>query len=87
MPTIKNLECSRCQETVSAETPQTVCPKCKGAIKQHEKFVEMTEQIWDGAGDSDRGTATKGSKVTLICGNDGCDWRERTEFWNNYVED
>jgi hypothetical protein len=63
------------------------CPKCKGAVKQHEKFVEMTEQIWDGAGDSDRGNQTKGSKVTLICGNDGCDWRERTEFWNNYVDD
>jgi threonine synthase len=32
MPTIKNLECSRCKETVSAETPQSVCPKCKGSL-------------------------------------------------------
>jgi threonine synthase len=32
MPTIKNLECSRCQETLSAETPQTLCPKCKGSL-------------------------------------------------------
>src|SRR6202789_2978440 len=32
MPTIKNLECSRCKETVSAETPQTLCPKCKGSF-------------------------------------------------------
>src|SRR5271154_1749420 len=32
MPTIKHLECSRCKETVSAATPQTLCPKCKGAL-------------------------------------------------------
>lgn len=32
MPAIKHLECSRCAETVSAETPQTLCPKCKGAL-------------------------------------------------------
>ena len=32
MPKIKELECSRCQATVSAETPQTVCPKCAGAF-------------------------------------------------------
>ncbi|HEY9776926.1 MAG TPA: hypothetical protein V6C81_24390 [Planktothrix sp.] len=63
------------------------CPKCKGAIQQQEKYVEMTEQIWDGAGDSDRGTTQAGSKVTLTCGNAGCDWKERTEFWNNYIDD
>src|SRR6202453_3867239 len=32
MPIIKKLECSRCKETVSAETPQTLCPKCKGSF-------------------------------------------------------
>jgi threonine synthase len=32
MPTIKNLECSRCKETLSAELPQTLCPKCKGSL-------------------------------------------------------
>ena len=32
MPKIKELECSRCKTTVSAETPQTVCPKCAGAF-------------------------------------------------------
>ena len=32
MPKIKELECSRCKATVSAETPQTVCPKCAGAF-------------------------------------------------------
>src|SRR5450755_1585690 len=32
MPSIKNLECSRCKSSVSAERPQTVCPKCQGAF-------------------------------------------------------
>jgi len=32
MPPIKNLECSRCNSTVSAERPQTLCPKCQGAL-------------------------------------------------------
>jgi threonine synthase len=32
MPKIKNLECSRCKKTVSAETPQTLCPECKGSL-------------------------------------------------------
>jgi threonine synthase len=32
MPKISHLECSRCHEKVSAETPQTVCLKCAGAF-------------------------------------------------------
>jgi threonine synthase len=32
MPKIKNLECSRCRATLSAETPQTLCPECKGSL-------------------------------------------------------
>jgi threonine synthase len=32
MPKIKNLECSRCHQSVSAETPQTLCPKCAGSL-------------------------------------------------------
>jgi threonine synthase len=32
MPRIASLECSRCHNHVSAETPQTVCPKCAGSL-------------------------------------------------------
>lgn len=32
MPKIKHFECSRCQATVSAENPQTLCPSCAGAL-------------------------------------------------------
>ena len=32
MPSIKNLECSRCQAVLSAATPQTLCPRCTGSL-------------------------------------------------------
>ncbi len=32
MPTISGLECSRCKKVISADTPQTVCPDCKGSL-------------------------------------------------------
>jgi len=32
MPGIAFLECSRCHNHVSAETPQTLCPKCAGSL-------------------------------------------------------
>jgi threonine synthase len=32
MPKISKLECSRCRKSVSAETPQTLCPDCAGSL-------------------------------------------------------
>ncbi|HEX2918109.1 MAG TPA: pyridoxal-phosphate dependent enzyme, partial [Edaphobacter sp.] len=32
MPSIAFLECSRCHNHVSADTPQTVCPACAGSL-------------------------------------------------------
>jgi threonine synthase len=32
MPKITALECSRCKSTVSAEKPQTLCPRCAGSL-------------------------------------------------------
>src|SRR6185369_14172307 len=32
MPAIASLECSRCHNHVSAETPQTLCPICAGSL-------------------------------------------------------
>src|SRR3984957_11351617 len=32
MPPIAKLECSRCRKSVSAETPQTLCPNCSGSL-------------------------------------------------------
>jgi len=62
------------------------CPQCNKPVQKFEKFVEMVDSVWDGAGDSNK-TQYAGSKVTLICGNDSCDWKERTEYWGNYIAD
>lgn len=77
--------------TVSLETfkkilgdGQLICPKCKKAIQKFDKYVEKMASVWDGAGDSV--TETEGSVVTLICGNDSCSWKERTEYWDNYQQ-
>src|SRR5215831_12275654 len=32
MPHIASLECSRCHNQISAETPQTLCPQCAGSL-------------------------------------------------------
>src|SRR5579872_301422 len=32
MPPIAFLECSRCRKSVSAQTPQTLCPDCSGSL-------------------------------------------------------
>ncbi len=61
------------------------CPQCKNPIKKYEKYAEMIASVWDGPGDSYMDT--EGAKVTLVCGNDACDWRERTEFWEGMIED
>jgi hypothetical protein len=64
---------------------ELICPKCKKPIKQFEKYVDRMASVWDGAGDSL--TETAGSLVTLICGNDSCTWKERTEYWDQYEKD
>lgn len=71
---------SKIKEAIAAG--KMICPECQKAVKSFEKFVEMTESVWDGAGDSN--LETSGSKVTLICGN--CDWKERTEYWSEYIQ-
>lgn len=62
-----------------------ICPVCQGPIQKFEKYVEMVDSVWDGAGDSV--TEFSGSKVTLICGNGGCDWHERTQYWQSYLNE
>ncbi len=62
-----------------------ICPSCEKPVKQFEKYVQSISSVWDGAGDSL--TEDAGAIVTLICGNDGCAWKERTEYWDNYLKD
>ncbi len=62
-----------------------ICPSCNSPIRKYEKYVDMIADVWDGFGDSR--LDTKGSKVTLVCGNGSCDWSERTEYWKNYINE
>jgi hypothetical protein len=66
------------------EQGQLICPECGKPITKFDKYVELMESIWEGAGTSG-GTLTGSSKVTLICGNGQCSWQERTEYWENYI--
>ena len=62
-----------------------ICPKCSKPVKKYDNYIDMVSSVWDGAGDS--GTEHAGSKVTLICDNDGCQWKERTEYWESYIDE
>jgi hypothetical protein len=62
-----------------------LCPQCTKPIQRYEKFAETIDSVWDGFGDSR--VESRGSRVTLICGNGACTWNERTEFWSQYMEE
>jgi hypothetical protein len=62
-----------------------LCPECKSPIQKFEKYAETIDSVWDGFGDSR--IESRGSRVTLICGNNRCAWKERTEFWSQYLQD
>jgi hypothetical protein len=63
------------------------CPSCHKPITKWEKYVDMIGSAYDGPGSGLNDDEPSGSsKVTLICGNDACEWKERTEYWRNYLE-
>jgi hypothetical protein len=62
------------------------CPTCHKPISKFEKYVDMIDSAYDGPGSGLGADPTStSSKVTLICGNGSCDWKERTEYWANYI--
>lgn len=61
------------------------CPECDKSVQKYENPVDVLDSVWDGAGDST--TESAGCKATLICGNSGCNWKERTEYWEEYVDE
>ncbi len=62
-----------------------LCPKCKKPIQKFEKYAETIDAVRDGFNIVE--IDSRGSRVTLTCGNEGCDWKERTEYWRNMIED
>lgn len=62
-----------------------ICPECKKPIKKHEKYAETVDAVRDGFNMTT--VDSHGVRVTLVCGNEPCAWRERTEYWENYLAD
>jgi hypothetical protein len=60
-----------------------ICPQCKKPIKKYDKYAETIDAVRDGFGFTD--IDSRGARITLTCGNDDCDWTERTEFWSQYI--
>ena len=59
------------------------CPKCKQPVKSFEKFAETIDAVRDGFNVLE--IDSHASRVTLICGNADCDWKERTEYWQSMI--
>ena len=61
------------------------CPQCKGPIQKFDKYAETIDAVRDGFGDTK--IDSRASRVTLTCGNGDCSWHERTEYWEQYIEE
>jgi len=74
---------SRIQEAVTNK--KMICPQCKKPVQKFEKYAETIDAVRDGFNIQE--IDSNSSRVTLICNNSGCDWKERTEFWENYIDE
>lgn len=71
------------QDAIASQ--KMICPKCKGAIKAFEKYAQTIDAVRDGFNVQE--IDSHGERVTLICGNDGCAWKERTEYPMEFIEE
>lgn len=62
-----------------------ICPTCKKPILKYDKYAETIDAVREGF-NVDR-VDSNGERVTLICANEGCSWKERTEYPMEYVLD
>jgi DNA integrity scanning protein DisA with diadenylate cyclase activity len=60
-----------------------ICPKCNKPIQKFDKYAETIDAVRDGFNVQE--IDSNSSRVTLICSNEGCDWKERTEYWHEYI--
>lgn len=67
------------------ESKKMKCPKCEKPIQKYEKYAETIDSVRDGFNVLE--IDSMGSRVTLQCGNGDCSYKERTEFWEGYIDD
>lgn len=64
---------------------QMICPKCEKPIQKYEKYAETIDSVRDGFNILEMDSL--GSRVTLNCANGDCSWKERTEYWESYINE
>jgi len=62
-----------------------ICPECKSPIQKFDKYSETIDAVRDGFNVQE--IDSRGERVTLICGNAGCEWKERTEYPMEFMAD
>ncbi len=62
-----------------------ICPKCNKPVQKYDKYAETIDSVREGFNLDT--VQSYGARVTLICGNEGCEWKERTEYPMEYVLD
>lgn len=67
------------------QNQKLLCPKCSKPILKYDKYAETLDAVRDGFNVQE--IDSFGARVTLICNNEGCAWKERTEYWENFVDD
>jgi hypothetical protein len=73
------------QEQVKAaiQDEKLICPECKKPIRKFDKYSETIDSVRDGFNVIE--IDSRASRVTLICANDNCSWKERTEYWTSFL--
>ena len=64
---------------------QLICPECNKPIRKYEKYSETIDSVREGFNITT--VDSYGSRVTLICSNEPCTWKERTEYWSSFSKD
>ena len=67
------------------QNKKMICPECEKPIQKYDKYAETIDSVRDGF--NVLAIDSMGSRVTLLCGNNGCEWKERTEYWEEYLND
>lgn len=62
-----------------------LCPQCNQPIQKYEKYAETIDAVRDGFNVQE--IDSHASRVTLTCGNAPCTYKERTEYWENYIQE
>jgi DNA integrity scanning protein DisA with diadenylate cyclase activity len=71
--------------TEAVTNKKMICPECKQPVQKFEKYAETIDAVRDGFNVIE--IDSNASRVTLTCGNGSCSWKERTEYWSEYIVD